>query len=282
MAKQRIGFIGIGEMGDPMVTNLLKAKFSVTVYDLVKAKTAGVAKAGAKVTRSSAELTAGADVVIVMVDTTEAAREAIFGKKGVWETIRPGSTLIIMSSIDPYFCQEVAKAAQIRGVKYMDVPVSGTGASVIEGNVTMFCGGDKAVMEQHKPILMAMGKRLFHMGGPGMGEVAKICNNYIGIVTGAVLGDVIRIASHAGVDLDILRAALSVSSANSNVLQQQWHGLAKEAVKPGTKAVKRSPRILYKDLRLAMGLAQKHGLFVPLAGVTSQLDLGRWRPVTTK
>lgn len=282
MTKSKIGFIGIGEMGDPMVKNLLKAKFLVTVYDLVKAKTAGVVKAGAKIARSNAELATGADVVIMMVDTTEAVRLALFGKQGVWETIRSGSTLIIMSSIDPSFCREVAQNAQMKGVNYLDAPVSGTGALVKEGNLTMFCGGDKAVMEDHKPILMAMGKKLFHMGGAGMGEVAKICNNYVVIVTGAVLGDVIRIASREGVDLDVLHAALSTSSANSAVLQQQWHQLAKEAVKLGTKAEKLLPLILYKDLRLAMALAQNHGLFVPLAGVASQLDLSRWLPVAAK
>ncbi len=282
MAKPAIGFIGIGEMGDPMVKNLLKARFSVTVYDLVKARTAGVAEAGARVARSNAELTAGSDAIIVMVDTTESAREVLFGKAGVWETVRPGSTVIIMSSVDPYFCQEAAQEGKKKGVSVLDVPVSGTGDLVKTGNVTMFCGGDKAVMARHKPLLLALGNKLYHMGEVGMGEVAKICNNYITTVTGAVLGDVIRIASRAGVDLDILHDALSSSAANSASLERYWHMLAKETIKPGTKAVKYSPRILYKDLKLTMALAQKQGLFVPLAGVASQLDLSRWRPTTTK
>jgi len=277
-AKPRIGFIGIGEMGDPMVRNLLKVKFAVTVYDLVKAKTAGVVQAGAKASRSNAELAAASDAVIIMVDTTEAARAVLFGRAGVWETIRPGSALIIMSSIDPYFCREVAEEARKKGVEYLDVPVSGAGAPVKEGTVTLFCGGDKAVMEKYRPVLLAMGSKLFHMGAAGMGEVAKICNNYIVTVTGAVLADAIRIASRAGVDLDTLRAALATSSANSESLQRNWHFLAKEAAQAGTKVVKQAPRNLYKDLRLTMALAQRQGLFVPLAGVASQLDLSRWRP----
>ncbi len=280
MAKPAIGFIGIGEMGDPMVKNLLKAKFSVAVYDRVKARTTGVAEAGARVVRSNAELAAGSDVIIVMVDTTESAREAIFGKAGVWEAVRQGSTVIIMSSVDPYFCQEVAQEGKKKGVSVLDVPVSGTGDLVKVGNITMFCGGDEAVMARYKSMFMAMGNKLYHMGGVGMGEVAKICNNYITTVTGAVLGDVIRIASRAGVDLDTLHDALSSSAANSASLERNWHALAKETIKPGTKAVKYSPRILYKDLKLTMALAQKQGLFVPLAGVASQLDLSRWRTTT--
>ncbi len=282
MANPRIGFIGIGEMGDPMVRNLLRAKFSVTVYDLAKAKTAGVAKAGAQVARSNAELAAVSDVVIVMVDTTEAARSALFGTGGVWETIRPGSTVILMSSIDPFFCQHVAEEGKKKKVHVLDVPVSGAGEPVKEGTLTMFCGGDKAVMTKHKLVLMAMGDKLFHMGGPGMGAVAKICNNYIVTVTSAVLADTIRIASRAGVDLDTLRAALSTSSAASESMRRNWHSFAKEAAPSGTKVVKRSPRNLYKDLRLTMDLAARHGLFVPLAGVASQLDLSRWRPPSDK
>jgi 3-hydroxyisobutyrate dehydrogenase-like beta-hydroxyacid dehydrogenase len=112
--------------------------------------------------------------------------------------------------------------------------------------------------------------------------VAKICNNYIATVTGAVLADAIRIASRAGIDLDIMREALSSGAANSAVLQRNWNLLAKEAVKPGTTVVRHSPRILYKDLKLAMALAQKLGLLVPIAGVASQLDLTRWIPASPK
>lgn len=278
MAKPKIGFIGIGVMGDPMVKNLLKAGFSVTVYDLVKARTAGVIKAGAKACRSNAELAVQADVVIVMVDTTEAARAALFGPQGVWETIRQGSTVIIMSSIDPYFCQEAAAEGQKKGITLLDVTVIGAGLSVKQGKIPLFCGGDKAVLEKHRSVLMAMGNEVFHIGGVGMGEVAKICANYIITVTSAVLADAIRIASRAGIDTELLREALLSSSAKSVTLQNHWHVLAKEAAKPGTKVVRRSPRNLYKDLGLTMSLAQKLGLFIPIAGVTSQLDLSRWMP----
>lgn len=280
MAKTRIGFIGIGEMGDPMVRNLLKAGFPVTVYDIKKARMTGVIRAGAKKASSNAELAAGAKVIIVMVDTTEAAREVLFGKQGVWETIGPGSTVIIMSSIDPAFCQAAAKEGERKGVSFLDVPVSGAGEPVKQGKVTMFCGGDKAILAKRKPVLMAMGDKLYHMGGVGMGEVSKICNNYICTVTNAVLADTVRIASRAGVDLETLRDALSSSSANSMSLQRNWYMLAKESVRPGTKVAKHSPRNLYKDLRLTMALAQKLGLYVPIAGVASQLDLSRWWPAT--
>ncbi len=282
MAKTKLGFVGIGVMGDPMVKNLLKAGFPVTVYDLVTSRTTDVVKAGATVARSNAELAAGSEVVILMVDTTEAARAALFGKKGVWETIRSGSTVIIMSSIDPYFCQEVAEAGRRKGIGFLDVTVIGAGAPVKEGKVPLFCGGDAAILKKYRSVLMAMGNKIYHIGGAGTGEVAKICANYIITVTGAVLADAIRIASAAGVDTEILREALLSSSANSVTLQNHWHILAKEAAKPGVKLVKSPPRNLYKDLNLTMALARKLGLFVPLAGVTSQLDLTRWRPVAPK
>ncbi len=278
MAKPKIGFIGIGVMGDPMVKNLLKAGYFVTVYDLAKARTAEVVKAGAVGARSNAELAATAEVVIVMVDTTEAARAALFGQQGAWETIRSGSTVIIMSSIDPYFCQEVAAKGRKKGVDFLDVTVIGAGAAVKEGTVPLFCGGDAAVLKKYRALLTAMGNRIYHIGGAGMGEVAKICANYIITVTGAVLADAIRIAAAAGIDPDMLHEALLSSSANSVTLQKSWHVLAKEAARPGTKVVRTPPRNLYKDLGLTMALARKLGLFIPIAGVTSQLDLSRWVP----
>ena len=97
-----------------------------------------------------------------------------------------------------------------------------------------------------------------------------------------MIADAIRIASRAGVDLDILYEALSSGSANSASLQRHWNTLAKEAVKPGTKVVKQVPYILYKDLKLTMALANSYGLHVPIAGLTSKIDLTRWRPKPPK
>lgn len=281
MKSTKIGFIGIGVMGDPMVKNLLKAGFEVTVYDIVSAKTADVVKAGAKRARSNAELAADSDVVIVMVNDTDAARRAVFGRKGIWETIRPGSTVIFMCTIAPEFCQEVEEKGKKKGVNVLDVAVSGAGQPVKDGTLTFLAGGDKALLKKHEPVLMAMGNKIFYMGGVGMGEVAKICHNYIVTVTNAVLADAIKMASKSGLNLDTLHRAFLSTTANSGSLQRNWNTLTKETVKPGEKVIRRYSRNLYKDLRLAMALAEKHGLRLPIAGVTSQVDLSRYVPAKT-
>lgn len=280
MAKPKIGFIGIGLMGEPMARNLLKAGFPVTVFDLSTSRMAGIIKAGARGAASNAELAAGSDVVIVMVNTTDQAGQCLFGKKGVWETIRKDATVVLMSSVDPLFCQTVARKAKRKGVNVLDVPVSGRGGPVEEGTLTLFVGGDKAVLAKVRPVLEAMGNNIFHVGGVGAGEVAKLCHNYIITVTNAVLADSIRIASRAGVDLETFRQSLMTTPANSGSLQKNWYTLTKETAGPGQKFEKDFPVILYEDLRLTMEMARRHKVFVPIAGVTAQLDLTRYRPAS--
>ncbi len=277
MARLKVGFIGIGVMGDPMVRNLLKARFPVTVFDVTSSRMAGVIKAGARGAASNAELAADSDVVIVMVNTTDQARQCLFGKKGVWETVRKGATVVLMSSIDPYFCQTAAKKAKRKGVNLLDVPVSGAGDPVKEGTLTLFVGGDKAVLAKVRPVLEAVGNKIFHMGKAGAGEVAKLCNNYIVTVTNAVLADSIRIASKSGVDLETFRQSLMTSTANSGSVQRAWYQLTKETAGAGQKLEKHFPVNLYEDLRLTMDLARRTRVFAPIAGVTAQLDLTRYR-----
>ncbi|MDP2719349.1 MAG: NAD(P)-dependent oxidoreductase [Dehalococcoidia bacterium] len=282
MAGEKIGFIGIGVMGNPMSKNLLKAGFDVTVFDLVRSRAMEAVKAGAKIATSDAKVAENSDIVIVMVYDTDDARRAIFGRRGVWETVRPGTTIIFTCTIDPFFCKEVAAKGKQKGINVLDVAVSGAGQPVRDGTVTLLAGGDKAVLDRCMPVLTAMGKKVYHLGGIGSGEITKICNNYIISTTSAMISDCIKIASRAGLDLDKFHEALMNSSARSNTLEKNWGSLSRETNKSGEKVVKKAPRNLFKDLRLAAGLGTSYGIKVPLAALTSQLDLERYEPVSKK
>ncbi len=281
MKGRKIGFIGLGEMGNPMSRNLLKAGFNVTVYDTIRARTIDVEKAGAKRARSCADMAANCDVIILMVADANDARKALFRRRGVWETAKPGTTVILMSTIDPYFCQEVAAKGKAKGIDVLDVPVSGAGLPVREGTLVFFAGGDKAVLDKCMPVLMAMGKKVFHMGGVGMGEVAKICKNYITFINSLVLSDCIKLASRAGLNLDQLHEVLMNSSARSGTLERFWSSLSRETAESSGKIMRTShSKFMRKDLGLVMGLGQEHGIHVPIAAVSSQLDFIQYKPAS--
>jgi len=190
----RIGFIGVGTMGLPMAKNLVKKGFTVTAFDSNPEAVKAAATAGMTAAASAAEAVATADIVVTMLPSSPHVESVYTGDGGVLAAARKGTLCVDMSTIDPAISQRVARAAQERGVRFMDAPVSGGTPRATEGTLAIMVGGAAADFEEAKPALSAMGANVIHVGPVGSGEVVKLCNNLIAGVCGVAVSEAFRIA----------------------------------------------------------------------------------------
>ncbi len=214
----RIGFIGTGTMGQPMVTNLIRKGFSVTAYDVAPAALAAATKLGASTAGSAAEAARAGDLVITMLPSSSHVEAAYLGPGGVLEGAAAGRLCVDMSTIDPGTSRRVAEAAVRRGLRFLDAPVSGAVPKAIEGTLTIMVGGAAADLEEARPALAAMGTNIIHVGAVGSGEVAKLCNNLIAGVAMVAVSEAFRIAEGFGVDPKVLTDVISKSSGGTWVM----------------------------------------------------------------
>ncbi len=261
----RIGFVGTGAMGQPMVNNLVRKGFVVVAYDVAPAALAAARKLGATGAGSAAEAASGADLVITMLPSSPHVEAAYLGPGGVFEGAAVGRLCVDMSTISPSVSRRVAEAARGRGLRFLDAPVSGGVPGATEGTLTIMVGGDAADLEEARPALAAMGTNIIHVGPVGSGEVAKVCNNLISGVTMVALSEAFRIAEGFGVDPRILTDVLSKSSGNSWVMQHVHPvpGMVAKAPANRDYAPGFTTDLMAKDLGLAVTAARD--LRVPAA-----------------
>lgn len=196
----KIGFIGLGIMGKPMAKNLLKAGYELVVYDIITAPVNEVVAAGAKAGTSPKDVAARSDVIITMLPNSPHVKEAILGKDGVIEGIKPGSIVVDMSSIAPLAAQEVAAELAKKGVEMLDAPVSGGEPKAIDGTLAIMVGAKPEVFEKVKPILLKMGSSAVLCGKIGSGNVTKLANQIIVALNIAAMSEALVLAAKAGVD----------------------------------------------------------------------------------
>lgn len=220
MQEKRIGFIGLGAMGKPMSKNLIRSGYRLTVFDLNPESIEEVMKAGARPADSAAEAARDADVVITMLPQCENVREATMGKDGVFTGARPKTAVIDMSSIAPHTTREVATAAESKGLRFLEAPVSGGTVGAEKGTLTIIVGGDKDLLEENRKLLLVLGKTIHHVGGIGMGSTVKMINqmlvgiNMVGIAEALVLGT--RLGADPKMLFEVIR-----SSAGSSFLWEK-------------------------------------------------------------
>ena len=269
----KIGFIGTGTMGRPMLANLVKKGFSVTAYDVVPAALESAVNAGATAAASAADAAKGADLVVTMLPSSSHVESAYLGKGGVLEGVASGKLCTDMSTIDPAVSRRVAEALKAKNVRFIDAPVSGGVPRATDGTLAIMIGGDGRDVEEARPALAAMGANLIHVGPVGAGEVAKLCNNLIAGVSAVAVSEAFRIAEGFGIDQKILTEVISKSSGNTWVM-----GAAHPV--PGMMATAPSSRdyepgfmtdLMAKDLALAVNAARQLRIPVVVSPAAQQV-----------
>jgi len=218
-----VAFIGLGNMGGPMAANLLKAGMTVRVFDLVPEAMHCLAEQGAFVSSTACGAAAGANVVITMLPAGKHVKSLYLGNgtdKGLLEVVAGDTLLIDCSTIDAQSAQLVAAEAAKSGIEFMDAPVSGGTAGAAAGTLTFICGGSDNAFERAQPVLKAMGVNIFHAGGPGAGQVAKICNNMLLSVLMVGTSEALQMGVDHGLDPKVLSDIMKVSSGGNWTLEK--------------------------------------------------------------
>lgn len=260
-------------MGAPMAHNLLRAGYQVSVYDLSAAAIDALASAGARGAASAADAVREADIVISMLPANDHVRELYLGTDGVLAAASPKALLIDCSTIAADVAKEVSIAAAARGFAMLDAPVSGGTAGAAAGTLTFIVGGDDAALERARAVLGAMGKNIFHAGGAGAGQVAKICNNMLLGVLMAGTAEALNLGVAHGLDPKVLSDIMAKSSGRNWALElyNPWPG-----VMEGTPASRGysggfGSSLMLKDLGLAQQAALSAQAVTPLGSLARQL-----------
>jgi 3-hydroxyisobutyrate dehydrogenase len=257
-----IAFVGLGNMGLPMVANLIKAGHHVHAADVRREAVEAAVAQGALGADSAAEATSRAEVVITMVPNSPEVEIAYLGPRGVLEGARRGQIAIDMSTIDPATTRKVGARLEAAGVRMLDAPVSGGVPGAVAGTLTIMVGGDPAVVAQARPILGAMGKNVVHVGPLGTGEVAKICNNLLAGVSMVAAAEAFTIGTRAGVDPKILHDVIRTSSGNCWAIEHNCPvpGLVPKSASNRDFAAGFMTDLMAKDLSLARAAARDLGV----------------------
>ncbi|MCL1042378.1 MULTISPECIES: 3-hydroxyisobutyrate dehydrogenase [Shewanella] len=218
-----VAFIGLGNMGGPMAVNLVKAGYTVKAFDLSQAALSHVVEQGAMSAPSACAAAAAADVVITMLPAGKHVRSLYLGdeqNKGIIDVVAQGTLLIDCSTIDAESARFVAEQAKAKDLEFIDAPVSGGTAGAAAGTLTFICGGSDTAFEQAQGVLNAMGANIFHAGGPGAGQVAKICNNMLLSVLMVGTSESIQMGIDHGLDPKVLSEIMKVSSGGNWTLDK--------------------------------------------------------------
>jgi 2-hydroxy-3-oxopropionate reductase len=259
-----VGFIGLGIMGRPMARHLLDAGFSLVVHSRSPGPVDELAAAGAQPRVSSADVAAGADVVITMLPDTPDVEPVLFGENGVSSGLRPGSLVIDMSTIDPLATRRFAESFRGMGVGMVDAPVSGGEKGAVDGTLSIMVGGSEDDLTRAMPLLRAMGTTIVHVGDSGAGQVAKACNQLVVASTIQAVAEALTLAERADVDPRRVREALLGGFAGSKILEIHGQRMLDRTFTPGFRS-----RLHLKDARIVLDTAERVGSAVPAFGVVA-------------
>ena len=268
-----IGFIGLGNMGGPMAANLVKAGHGVTGYDLDPAALRSLAAAGVKGAASASEAAKGADVVITMLPAGEDVRAVWLHQGGLIEAVGNAKNakplLIDCSTIDVDSARAVTAAAAAAGLAMLDAPVSGGTVGAQNATLTFMVGGTEDAFARGQPILAAMGKNIFHAGGPGAGQAVKICNNMMLAINMVGVCEGFLLAETLGLDWSKLHQICSTASANSWALSSYCPAPGPVPSAPSNRdyAPGFMTKLMVKDVGLSQMAAQATGSPTPLAAM---------------
>jgi len=269
----RITFIGLGNMGGPMASNLIKAGNEVTVFDLSKPAVDELVAEGAKTAESARAAVEGAECVITMLPAGMHVEAVYLGDDGLLEALPAGTLVIDSSTIAPETARKVAEAATAKHLEFIDAPVSGGVGGAKAGTLTFICGGEENTFDKAKPILEGMGKNIFHAGPHGAGQVAKICNNMLLAILMAGTSEALALGAKNGLDPAVLSEIMKQSSGGNWALNvyNPWPGVMDGV--PASRDYQGGflVKLMTKDLGLAFDNAVTNQASIPMGSLARNL-----------
>ncbi len=266
--SERVGFIGLGIMGQGMARNLLKAGFSVSVWNRTASKADALVAEGAQVGSSPADVAAQCDIIVTCVSDTPDVEAVILGENGVIHGAKAGSLVIDCSTISPQATKDIAAQLAAKGVHMLDAPVSGGSEGAAKGTLTIMVGGAAEDVERAMPVFKAMGKTITHIGETGSGQIVKLVNQVLVVGNCLAMCEALLLAQAGGVDLQKTIDAISQGAAGSWMFTNRAPQIIRRDWRPGFMI-----SLQQKDLRLVLDAADELG--VPLPGTSLIFNLYR-------
>ena len=254
VTKPRLFFVGVGNMGNPMAANLVKAGYEVSVLDRVTDKTTNLVSLGAKRVVSLAEGAKDADVVMTSLPGPPQVKEVMLGEDGLIAFMRPGATIIDTTTSAVDLVKALVEASKQRGIDFLEAPVTNAIDASAEGRLSIFVGGDLAVFEKHRPIFDVLATKIFHVGAPGNGATIKLLTNLLWFVSAAAIGEGLMLGAKAGVPLPVVWEAIKSSAGNSWVAEHDVPSIFAGNYDPSF-----SLALCCKDLGLINDIARSQG-----------------------
>ena len=254
VAKPRLFFVGVGNMGNPMAANLVKAGYEVSIFDRDTEKTMNLVSLGAKRVASLTEGAHDADVVMTSLPGPPQVKEVMLGEDGLIASMRPGATIIDTTTSAVDLVKELVEASRQRGIDFLEAPVTNAIDAAAEGRLSIFVGGDLAVFEKHRPIFDVLATKIFHVGAPGNGATIKLLSNLLWFVSAAAIGEGLMLGAKAGVPLPVVWEAIKSSAGNSWVAEHDVPSIFAGNYDPSF-----SLALCCKDLGLINDIARSQG-----------------------
>lgn len=266
--SETVGFIGLGLMGRPMATNLLRRGYKLVVHSRSPAPVDALVAQGAERASTPADVARRATRIITMVPDSPDVERVMEGPDGIFSALQRGTILIDSSSIAPNVARRLAARARDLGATMLDAPVSGGEIGAINASLSIMVGGDAAAFAAAKPILDAMGNpdRVIHIGESGAGQICKVCNQMVIGGALAAVSEAFALARKAGVDVARVREALLGGFASSRVLEVHGERILNGNYKPGFRA-----QLYAKDMRIAGQTLADHETPAPVSSAVQQL-----------
>jgi len=262
----RIGFIGLGIMGQGMAANLLSAGFSLTVWNRTVTRMQDLVGQGAHAGASPADVAERSDIIVICVSDTADVQEVMLGERGVIHGARSGALVIDCSTISPQATRDMALALSEVGVFMLDAPVSGGSEGAARGALSIMVGGEREQFERALPIFQAMGKTITHIGGHGAGQTAKLVNQVLVVGNCIAMCEALLFAQAGGVDLQKTYNAISQGAAGSWMFTHRAPQIMQRDWRPGFTI-----DLQQKDLRLVLEAADDLGVPLPVTSLVFQL-----------
>lgn len=268
MSIKKIAVIGLGLMGTPIATLLLKAGYEVTGFDIVERQMADLTPLGMKPAKSPKDASVEADLILLSLPNWNVVRDAVEGRDGVLAGAEKGKIIIDMGTSPPGRTAAMAEVMAKRGIDWMDVPISGSSAQAKVGNMVFMVGGRSEVFEKIKPVLDKIGKKTVYAGKNGNGAMLKLVVNHILYLNQAAAIEGLVLGMKAGLDPDIMFDAITSGAASSDLIMARGKEMLADRFEP-----KGPVSVAVKDMGLILESARELGVMLPVGGLYQQLLL---------
>ena len=260
-----VGFIGVGNMGNPMASNVLKAGFPMTVYDRSPQAMENLLQAGAHPAASARQVAEAAEIVLTSLPASPDVEAVYLEPGGLVESAKPGTILIDLSSVFPSTPRKIEPQAMARGVHFLEAPVSGGVTGARAATLAIMVGGDPEVLTRAQPVLRAIGPNIFHVGPVGAGNTVKAINNMMASVNALAMMEGLALGVKAGLDPMTIYEVVKASSGGSKALERIPNSLIPRRFEPGFKV-----QLMNKDLETFTTIAKALHVPVSFANVAQQ------------